>query len=95
MNDVNALHERMLAVRRLLQQSARQFAAATADADASPRQALLQLQKHMDHLRQAIWDARKLCDPNLVPFPCNPEPEVTQTLAERVVLVIDARKKTA
>ena len=96
MKENNALDQRMFDLRRDLQQAAQQFAAAATDTGVAPRQALLQLQKHMDHLRQAIWEARKLCDPHLMPAPTVPEPGITRTLAERIVLVMDAgKKKTA
>jgi hypothetical protein len=89
------LKKRMREIRRELLQASRRFVDAGQDKSVPPRRALLELQQHLDHLRQAIWDARKLCDPHLVPFPHDPVSAATSTLAERILRVVDARKKTA
>lgn len=89
------LKKRMHDIRRELLQASRRFAKGMRDPKVPPKRALLELQQHLDHLRQAIWDARKLCDPHLVPFPHDPVPTDSSTLAERILRVVDARKKTA
>ncbi len=89
------LKKRMRALRRELLDAARQFTRAERDGDTPPRQVLLELQQRLDHLRQAIWDARKLCDPYLLPRPRDLNPVTAKTFAERIVNLVDAKKQSA
>lgn len=92
---MNDLKERMCSLGREVLQAGRQFRTAGRNPDVPPKQALLDLQQRLDHLRQATWDARKLCDPYLVPFRCDLERPMTRTLTERIVRVVDAQRRTA
>lgn len=92
---MSELQEHMRRLRRELLEAAGQFVRSGRDPKVPARRTLLELQQRLDHLRQAIWDARKLCDPNLRPFPRDAERPAPPTLTERIVHVIDERKKTA
>ena len=84
----------MRGLRDELHEAAREFAKAEREGTA-PKQVLLELQHRLDHLRQSIWDVRKLCDPYLVPYRREPSPGTTRTFAERIVNLVDARKQSA
>ncbi len=92
---MNDLKSRMRALRRELLDAARQVTQAERTGGAPPKQILLELQQRLDHLRQSIWDARKLCDPYLVPKPRDLNPITAKTFAERIVNLVDARKRSA
>lgn len=89
------LKKHMRALRLELLEAGRQFARAERAGNVAPKQLLLELQQRLDHLRQTIWDARKLCDPYLVPRPRDLNPVTARTLAERIVTLVDARKQSA
>ncbi len=92
---MNDLKQRMRSLGREVLQAGRQFVHAGRNPGVPPKQALLELQQRLDHLRQGIWDARKLCDPYLVPFKPEFDSPMTRTLTERIVRVVDAQKRTA
>ncbi len=89
------LKKRMQALRLELLDAARQFARAERAGATPPKQLLLDLQRRLDHLRQAIWEARKLCDPYLVPYRKDFSQITNTTFAERIVHLVDARKESA
>lgn len=89
------LKQRMQALRAELLEAGRQFSRATRAGKTPPKQILLELQRRLDHLRQAIWDARKLCDPHLVPYRRDLSQITHKTFAERIVHLIDRRKESA
>lgn len=92
---MSRLERDMQGLRRELLRAARELVKSGRDPKVPVKRAFYELQQRLDHLRQAIWDARKLCDPTLMPFPRAPEPRAPRTLTERVVHVIDERQKTA
>jgi len=87
--------KRMRALRLELVDAGRQFGRAERDATIPPKQILLDLQHRLDHLRLAIWDIRKLCDPYLVPYRRDGSLPSTRTFAERIVTFVDAKKESA
>lgn len=87
------LPKQMRTVARELQGAERQFSRALRDRSQPPKQTLLDLQRRLDDLRQEIWEARKLCDPYLVGSKPRPGAEVAATLAERIVQIVDLRRK--
>ena len=89
------LKKRMQALRLELLDAGRQFARAERTGAIPPKQLLLDLQRRLDHLRQAIWEARKLCDPYLVPYRKDLSQITNSTFAERIVHLVDARKESA
>lgn len=86
------LAKRMQAIAAELWDTARHFTRATRFGTATPATILLALQGHLDHLRHKVWQARKLCDPNLSPPRSLPAPDDSQSLTERILHLVDARK---
>ncbi len=54
---------------------------------------LLEMQRKLDVLREAVWEARKTCDPNLTPPHIAFVPR-DASLTERVVFLVDKSRKT-
>jgi hypothetical protein len=86
------MHDLKKAMRALadeLDRVAIDFRRGLLDKASPPKQLLFDLQHRLDHLRQRLWDTRKLCDPFLV-GPRMPRPATaTASLAERVVRFVD------
>ena len=53
---------------------------------------LLQLQRAVDRLRDSVWQARREYDPRLT-TPHFPAPDDSQSLTERVLHLVDSRRK--
>ncbi len=87
------LRKRMRMVAKELQAAERRFSRSLRDRSEPPKTALLDLQRRLDNLRQGIWEARKLCDPHLVAPKPSCEAEPSSTLAERIVQIVDLKRK--
>ncbi len=88
------LRKRMRNLAAELQAAEQRFSAQCKALESADR-VLLELQQRLDHLRQGIWEARKLADPRLAPPRLEPGPGALATLAERILRVVDAQKKSA
>lgn len=87
------LRKQMRMVAKELRAAERRFSNALRDRSEPPKQTLLDLQRRLDDLRQGIWEARKLCDPHLVaPIPSR-DLETSSTLAERILQIVDLKRK--
>lgn len=88
------LRKRMRELAAQLQNAEQRFSAQCEALESADR-ILLELQRRLDHIRNRIWEARKLADPRLAPF--RPEPKVgdAASLAERILLFVDSKKKSA
>ena len=78
-----------------LHEAERRFTRDLRDRSEPPKEMLLDLQRRLDQLRQGIWEARKLCDPYLVGSKPEFAAESAATLAERILNLVDSRKRTA
>lgn len=88
------LRRRMRALAAELQVAEQRFTGQCDSLDLADA-ALLELQKRLDHLRQGVWEARKLTDPRLVSPRLEPLVGSSATLAERILRFVDSQKKSA
>ncbi len=88
------IRKRMRSLATELQAAEQRYSAQCQGAEPADR-VLLELQRRLDHLRNGIWEARKIADPRLAPFRHEPLAGDSATLAERILQFVDAQKKTA
>src|SRR5512141_647850 len=83
------LKKAMRALADELDRVAIDFRRALLDKALPPKQLLFDFQHRLDHLRQRLWDTRKLCDPFLVTPRMQQPGMAAASLAERVVRFVD------